>query len=61
MKKQYIKPAAFVVMLQHRSQILTGSGEKITTLNSDADLTLGGEGSEAPRVREQSNIWDEEW
>ena len=61
MKKKYIKPEAIVVMLQHRSQILTGSGEEITTLNSNTSLNLGGEGSDIPRVGEQSNIWDEEW
>ena len=29
MKKEYLKPTMRVVKLQHRSQILTGSGESI--------------------------------
>ena len=66
MKKNYIQPAMFAVMLQHSSQILTGS---LTGVSSDTDTNLNsviGNASEdddgdGGRVKGNSDSWDDEW
>lgn len=66
MRKQYIIPAAFVVMLQHRSQILIVSGDGVTSMEGNAGLNYGAKSSndtsgQGARIKESVDIWDEEW
>jgi len=66
MKKNYIQPAMFAVMLQHSSQILTGS---LTGVSSDTGTNLNsviGNASEdddgdGGRVKGNSDSWCDEW
>ena len=58
MKKTYIKPNTFVVEINQRSSILTGS--KVETLTDNADLNLIGEGDVPGRSRE-AFFDDGEW
>ena len=38
-KKEYMKPVMKVIELQHKSQILAGSGTSVKTTGLDEDLT----------------------
>ena len=38
-KKEYMKPVMEVIELQHKSQILAGSGTSVKTTGLDEDLT----------------------
>ena len=60
MKKIYIQPTMFAVMLQHKSQILSGS---ITGVDGgDTEIGYGGEGGGDARVRENTSWdWDNDW
>ncbi len=57
-KKEYQKPVMKVIMLQHKSQILTGSVTSLTTtgLDDEDDLILSND--EEPK---SGNVWEEAW
>ena len=57
-KKDYQKPTMKVVLLQHRTMLLSGS---ITDVNSgDTGIGFGGEGSGPARARSNGGIdWDD--
>ena len=63
--KIYQKPDMCVIVLQHKTTLLTDS---ITRFSSTAGLNYGGssnnysgEGGIVVRTKESTNIWDEEW
>ena len=58
--KAYQKPAIQIVPIRHTSTICSAS--QVSSVNSnETGITYDGGGNGAARVREQGNVWDEEW
>ena len=60
--KTYQKPTIQIVPIRHASTIC-GTSNPLTSVNTsnETGITYGGGNNGAARVREQSNVWDEEW
>ena len=60
MKKTYIQPEMLTVKLQHM-QMLCESLTAVENGNPDTNIIYDGEGTGPARVKEGTNVWDEEW
>ena len=60
MKKTYIQPTIQIVPVRHTSIICSSTPEVRGVSSNDADITYGGGGSGAARVKDHG-AWDEEW
>ncbi len=59
MKKTYIKPSMFAVMLQHQDRILQSVSQ---VDGGDTGIGGGGDGSGlGGDVKASKSIWDDEW
>jgi len=59
MKRKYFQPAMAIVELKLKNHILLGSN--LTDINSNVDINYGGGSITGALIRENKNIWDEEW
>lgn len=57
-KQEYQKPVMKVIMLQHKSQILTGSVTSLTTTGLDDEDDLILPANEEPK---SGDVWEEAW
>ena len=60
MKKTYIQPTMFAVVLQH-SQIIAVSQIESNAGISDGGSSDGYQGPAGGAAKESANVWDEEW
>ena len=58
MKKEYIKPAMQVAMINIKSQMLTSSD--VTSVQSNCEMHLGGGSTSSARSKDRGDDWDEE-
>ena len=59
--KTYQKPAIQIVPIRHAGVICDSRSVTKVNTSNETGITYGGGDNGAARVREQSNVWDEEW
>lgn len=58
MKKNYIKPTTTVIRIETESRLLSAS-QGVTYVESNTDISYGGGGNQAARVKADSVEWDD--